>query len=272
MKIFSLLVSVPFCSRKLIGGEFWENSIPDLSGYLSRMPRQFSLFDCDLVYTFSRVSHSVEADLTHIFDGTLTASDPIQSVTLVQNHDTQPGQQLEAPIDDWFNSLAYALILLRAEGYPCVFYGHLYGISGGPKGFIPPTCGGQLGDFILARKLYAYGEQDNYFDFRTCIGWVRRGTWDRKYGCAVVLSNAGAGWKTMYVGTEHKGEVWTDLVCDPTCLLAYISLGGIRQRLQLGRTAKENFTAMRSRSVSIPKTTQRGEISLENRISFVETC
>ena len=93
-----------------------------------------------------------------------------------------------------------------------VFYGDLYGISG-PDGFKGPSCGGQLGDLILARKLYAYGEEDSYFDYPTCIGWVRRGTWDRPNGCAIVLSNAGPGLKEMYVGELHKGEIWTDVVC-----------------------------------------------------------
>ena len=152
------------------------------------------------------------ADLRHIFDGTLVATEDVNAVTLVQNHDSQPGQALSAPIEDFFNPLAYAFILLREKGYPAVFYGHLYGISG-PGDFQGPICGGQLGDFILARKLYAYGEEDKYFDYPTCVGWVRRGTWDRKDGCAVVLSNAGPGWKRMYVGDLHKGEVWTDVVC-----------------------------------------------------------
>jgi alpha-amylase len=184
--------------------------------YLSRMPRQFSLFDCELVYSFSRASNTNSADLRRIFDGTLVATEPVNAVTLVQNHDTQPGQNLPAPIQDFFNPLAYAFILFRREGYPAVFYGHLYGLSG-PNGFTPPICGGQLGDFILARKLYAYGDEDTYFDFPTCVGWVRRGTWDRKDGCAVVLSNAGPGWKRMYVGELHKGEVWTDVVCSFYC-------------------------------------------------------
>jgi len=87
----------------------------------------------------------------------------------------------------------------------------MYGISG-PDAFKPPSCEGQLGDFILARKLYAYGEEDSYFDFPTCVGWVRRGTHDRKDGCAVVLSNAGPGKKRMFVGEEHNGQTWTDVV------------------------------------------------------------
>ena len=192
-------------------GEFWKDDLQTMIKYLSRVPRQFSLFDCPLVYNFGQASKTKSADLTKIFDNTLVGARPVNAVTLVQNHDTQPGQALEVPIEDFFKPLAYALILLRLGGYPSVFYGDLYGLSG-PNGFKDPVCGGQLGNFILARKLYAYGEEESYFDFPTCIGWVRRGTWDRKDGCAVVLSNSGPGEKRMFVGESHKGETWTDVV------------------------------------------------------------
>jgi alpha-amylase len=124
------------------------------------------------------------------------------------NHDTQPYQALEAPIENWFKPLAYALILLRSEGYPCLFYGDLYGISGehpfDPLGILPKLS--------LARKLYSYGKQADYFDYATCLGWVRYGTWDRPAGCAVVVSNAGPGEKRMHVGEMHAGERWTDVL------------------------------------------------------------
>lgn len=128
------------------------------------------------------------------------------------NHDTQPYQALEAQIEGFFKPLAYALILLRADGYPCLFYGDLYGID--PKGEhpFPPACGGSLPDMALARKLYAYGVQKDYFDYATCVGWVRYGTWDRRFGCAVVMSNAGPGTKKMHVGEMHAGEIWTDVL------------------------------------------------------------
>jgi len=179
--------------------------------YLDRVPRQFSLFDCPLVHNFGKISRTESSDLRKVFDNTLVGAKPINAVTLVQNHDTQPGQALEVPIEDFFKPLAYAIILLRLEGYPAVFYGDLYGTSG-PGEFKGPSCEDQLGDLILARKLYAYGEENAYFDYPTCVGWVRRGTWDRKDGCAVVMSNAGPGEKRMFVGKEHKGEVWTDVV------------------------------------------------------------
>ena len=130
--------------------------------------------------------------------------------TVVMNHDTQPGQTVETPIEAFFKPLAYSLILLRKEGYPCVFYGDLYGMKG--KNPEKPSCGGQLGDLILARKLYAYGDQEDYFNEANCIGFVRRGTIDKPSGLACVMSNAAPGEIKMSVGTEHKGEVWTDVL------------------------------------------------------------
>ena len=138
------------------------------------------------------------------------------------NHDTQPYQALEAPIEPWFKPLAYALILLRDAGYPCVFYGDLYGMKGpeeegedGTKHTVsfPPSCSGALPKLVLARKLYAYGKQEDHFaDSPSCLGWVRYGTWDRRFGCAVVMSNAGPATKRMHVGEMHAGEKWTDVL------------------------------------------------------------
>lgn len=126
------------------------------------------------------------------------------------NHDTQPGQTVATKIEGFFKPLAYSLIMLRQEGYPTVFYGDLYGMKGeNPE---PPACNNQLADIVLARKLYAYGQQDDYFDDQSCIGFVRRGTEDKPHGLACVMSNAKENQKKMSVGTEHKGEVWTDIL------------------------------------------------------------
>lgn len=96
---------------------------------------------------------------------------------------------MDTPIHPDFIPHAYALILLRQDGYPCVFYGDLYGIKGRyPRA---PTCFGKLPDLILARKIYAYGEQVDYFDRRDCVGWVRKGISahpGRRSGMAVVMS------------------------------------------------------------------------------------
>lgn len=209
-------------------GEFWEDSLEAMTTYIRRMQHKFSLFDAPLVFNFSEISNTEGADLTKVFDGTLVQSEPVnagkwtsmksfviseadlESVTLVMNHDTQPYQALATDIQPFFKPLAYALILLRAEGYPCVFYGDIYGIKGDHP--FPPSCGGKVPDLSLARKLYAYGEQRDYFDSPQCIGWTRLGTWDRPFGLACVMSNAGPNEKWMYVGQDHKEEIWTDIL------------------------------------------------------------
>lgn len=83
---------------------------------------------------------------------------------------SRASQTLIAP---FFKPLAYALILLRWQGQPCVFYGDLYGIQGGPNPRPGPSCGGKLPILTRARKLYAYGDQRDYFDKRHCIGMYK---------------------------------------------------------------------------------------------------
>ena len=194
-------------------GEFWKTSTPSLQDYLSKMNHKFNLFDAPLVENFHRISTGERADLRQVFDNSLTQAEPYNSVTLVQNHDTQPSQALQLEVTGWFIPLAYAFILLRIDGYPCLFYGDVYGIKGGVENdWRGPAAGGKIPDMTLARKLYSYGELNDYWEQPNLIGWVRRGTWDRPDGCAVVLSNAEMGEIRMFVGELHKGEVWTDVL------------------------------------------------------------
>jgi alpha-amylase len=50
--------------------------------------------------------------MSTLMDNTLMSEQPPLAVTLVQNHDTQPCQAMESPVEDWFKPLAYAFILL----------------------------------------------------------------------------------------------------------------------------------------------------------------
>lgn len=191
-------------------GEHWTGDRETLISWLDQMDHKFSLYDAPLLNTFSQMSKTEAADLRKVFDGSLVQAKPVNSVTVVQNHDTQKGQTVETPVEGFFKPLAYALILLRREGYPCIFYGDLYGTRG--EHAEPPSCGDKLADIAAARKLYAYGEQDDYWDQKNCVGFVRRGTHDRPAGLACVMSNTGPSQIKMHVGPEHKGEVWTDVL------------------------------------------------------------
>lgn len=130
------------------------------------------------------------------------------------------------PVAPWFLPLAYALILLRANsGTPCVFYSDLFGSIGQqhppPKSansrtYVPPLSGGKvLPRLMLARKLWAYGAQHDYFDDPHCIGFTRLGHPSRSdgHGLAVIMTNSWEyGDKQMFVGKHHAGEIWTDLL------------------------------------------------------------
>ena len=191
-------------------GEFWTGDAELMSKWLDDMDHKFSLYDAPLLYNFSQISKTEGGDLRKVFDNSLVQKQPISAVTVVMNHDTQPGQTVATPIEGFFKPLAYSLILLRNAGYPCPFYGDLYGMKGeNPE---PPSCGGKLADIILARKAYAYGDQEDYWDDPNCIGFVRRGTWDKPNGLACIMSNAGPGEIRMAVGDMHKGEKWTDVL------------------------------------------------------------
>ncbi|KAF7593846.1 hypothetical protein BBP40_010781 [Aspergillus hancockii] len=196
-------------------GEYWSGDARVLLHYLQKMEYQLSLFDAPLVSRFSRISRTGGADLRMVFDGSLVESKPEHAVTFVMNHHTQPGQSLEAPIASFFQPLAYALILLRNKGQPCLFYGDLYGIRRGVKNPMTPSCGGKLPILARARKLYAYGEQCNYFDQANCIGayrFVRYGNRRHPSGLACIMSNTGGSYKRMYVGQDHARERWTDIL------------------------------------------------------------
>ena len=99
----------------------------------------------------------------------------------------------------WFKPLAYALILLRRDGYPCVFAADYYGAhytdrgSDGNEHEIWMESHRWLIDrFLHARKTSSYGDQYDYLDHATCIGWTRLGSEAAPGGMAVILSNAGS--------------------------------------------------------------------------------
>ncbi|MEK4061311.1 MULTISPECIES: alpha-amylase [Paenibacillus] len=192
-----------------IVGEFWNSNLEACREFLNTVDYQIDLFDVSLHYKlYSAALEGRDFDLTQIFNDTLVQTHPGNAVTFVDNHDSQPHEALESWIGDWFKQSAYALILLRRDGYPVVFYGDYYGIGGptpveGKKAAIDPL--------LYTRYHKAYGEQDDYFDHPNTIGWVRRGVEEIEgSGCAVVISNGDQGEKRMFLGEERAGEVWKD--------------------------------------------------------------
>lgn len=186
-------------------GEYWTPKIEALKHFVELTESGMMLFDSCLHYNFAEAAKKgKDYDLQGIFEDTLVKENPKLAITLVSNHDTQPLQALESVVDAWFKPLAYALILLRRSGYPCIFAADYYGAQykdvgkDGEEYEIEMQSHRWIIDKLMeARKTYAYGEEYDYFDDPNCVGWTRAGNENYKGGLAVVLSNGAAGTKTM---------------------------------------------------------------------------
>jgi alpha-amylase len=193
-------------------GEYWSHNFDTLSWYLGNSGGRLNLFDAPLHHNFHKASKAGgHYDMRTLFDGTLMKELPLFAVTLVENHDTQPLQSLEAVVESWFKPLAYAIILLREQGYPCVFYADYYGAHYKDKG----RDGNEheiwmdshqwiIDRFLFARQNFAYGPQYDYIDHPDVIGWTRLGTEHHPYAMAVILSDGPGGSKWMEVGKPFK--------------------------------------------------------------------
>lgn len=214
-------------------GEYWSSNINALHWYISATEGQMSLFDVPLHYNFHVASKSGgNYDMRYILNNTLMQQQPAKAVTFVENHDSQPLQALESVVESWFKPLAYAIILLRQEGYPCVFYGDYYGAHYKDKGYEIWLDSHRwlLDKFLYARKHFAYGPQYDYFDHFNTIGWTRLGDSEHPKAMAVLMSDGPEGSKWMEVGkpntvfydlTEHikepvhtNGDGWGNFRCN----------------------------------------------------------
>jgi alpha-amylase len=226
-------------------GEFWSYDRGMLELYLQKSSGRMSLFDAPLHLAFYQASRDPGYDLRTLFDSSLVKDNPVKAVTLVENHDTQPLQSLESPVDFWFKPLAYACILLRRDGYPCVFYPDWFGASYVDRGgdgdnyqiSLAPVPG--LEEMVKARRDLAYGEQRDYFDFPKVVGWTREGEPDKPgSGLAVLLSSGAEGWKWMEMGRAWAGRKMRDL------------LGKRREILTVNESGWAQFT-VDARSLSV---------------------
>ena len=189
-------------------GEYWKGDLGSIVEYLDNVNYQADLFDVPLHFNFFTASKNGSAyDLREVFNNSLVINKKLFSVTFVDNHDSQWGSSLESQIDSWFKPLAYALILLIADGYPCIFYGDYYGVGGkeSPHRWM-------IDKLLYTRKHYAYGEQINYFDDPNLIGIVRKGAEEHPdSGLVMILSNHTEGSKKINIGKEHAGETWFEI-------------------------------------------------------------
>lgn len=204
-------------------GEYWSYDVDALHHFIEVTGGDVALFDAPLHLNFSEASKAGHHfEMSAIFENTLVKNNPTLAVTIVANHDTQPLQALESVVEDWFKPLAYALILLRREGYPCVFYADYYGASyedvgrdGNTYQIVMTAQQKTIDAFLAVRRTHAYGDQHDYFDHPNTIGWTRHGSEEHPGGLAVVLSNGDSGTKRMQTALpDHEFRDLTGNVPD----------------------------------------------------------
>lgn len=190
-------------------GEYWDEDVDKEKDYMDSTNYKIDLFDVALHYNlFSASNEGEEYDLTKIFDGSLVADAPLKAVTFVDNHDTQPSQSLESYVEPWFKEIAYGLILLRKDGFPCLFYGDYYGIGGE---FKTPPMKDMIDKLALIRKNHAYGDQDDYFIEEDLIGFLRHGDEEHPGKMTAVISTREKKSIKMFLGEDQKGKVFADI-------------------------------------------------------------
>lgn len=193
-------------------GEYWLYDTDEKNKYLYETKYHTDLFDVALHYNMEQASKNASNyDIRQIFDNTLVEEHPLIAVTFVDNHDSQPGQALESFVERWFKKIAYSLILLRKDGYPCVFYGDYYGIEGEHA---VESQKDMINQLIDIRKRYAYGEQTDYPEAKDLIGWVRHGNDEHPGSLAVLISTGDAKTMRMQVGEENAGKIFIELTGD----------------------------------------------------------
>lgn len=216
-------------------GEYWNGDLETLDAYVESVGHKVNLFDVPLHYNMFQASkEGKNYDLQNILKNTLTEHHCDLAVTFVDNHDSQSGSSLESQIEDWFKPLAYGLILLMKDGYPCIFYGDYYGIKGEKS---PHT---KIIDILLdARQKYAYGEQIDYFDHPSTVGFIRTGDEEHSgSGLVFLMSNDEAGSKMMSLGEKHKNEVWHEIT------------GSIQKEVTLDEKGNGEFS-VESRNIAV---------------------
>ncbi len=198
-------------------GEYWSPDIGVLERYVDQMGGRMTIFGVALHYHFAEASRSGgHYDMRRLLDQTLVRTRSRDVVTFVDNHDSQPLQALESTVEPWFKPLAYAILLLRQEGYPCIFYPDYYGATyedwgrDGQRHTVTLPSHRWLIDRLLhARRHYAWGPQIDYLDHWNRIGWVRLGDSDHPKAMAVLASDGPEGTKWMDV--QRPNAAFIDL-------------------------------------------------------------
>lgn len=181
--------------------EAWFRNLTDLKNYASATGGRTSLFDVPLHYTFQSMSSGNGSwDMRGLQFAGFTESNPTLSVSFVDNHDTdQTGGALYSPVVN-LKMLAYAYILTRANGYPCVFYKDYYNYN----------LGGQIKTLMAIRKANAYGAAYEYTSVDDADYYAYSRAGDSIHKGLMMILNDGSSARTKGITSPFKNATLTD--------------------------------------------------------------
>lgn len=230
-------------SRNLFAvGEFNSDNLDELKEYVHQTYAQVSLFDFPLQRKLVRASQQQSHfDMRSLSYGTLTAQLPVFSVTFVHSHDDQPPIHFQEGrgqwVGDWFVAQAYALILLRDEGYPMVSDVDLI------------RHAELVQRMTLARAHCTYGWRHDRFDHPNTVGWSFSGSDGYDNSLAVVMTNGvratkwlptgrpGVSYRDLLDGRSHttvtNGEGWAEFTCPDRSASVWVEATKYEQIKQL---------------------------------------
>jgi alpha-amylase len=182
-------------------GEFLHDNINLLHDYISNTYGQISMYDVPLQRKIVLASQQENRfDMGSIFINTLMNDQPTLAVTYVHSHDDMPpmfGNSYRGQyVGEWFISQAYAIVLLRDLGYPCV-------------SDVDTICHpDMIKRYMLLRQECTYGDRFDKIDHNNTIGWSYSGGAGFDNSMAVVLTNGGYGKK--WLPTQHANTRYLD--------------------------------------------------------------
>jgi alpha-amylase len=195
-------------------GEFIAGDTKQLHDYIVRVsasgayPQRITLFDFPLRFKFKEAAQKGDSyDLRWLSSGTLVSEDPTLAVTFVENHDYEYGRDFESHVEEWFKPLAYAFILLRQGGYPCIFFPDYFGTDNN-RSWRPYQLEGRgyLDLLLKLRKQFALGDE-RYYAARNIAGWIRMGFVPGAKGAmAVVINNSFGGVQGIRMDTGRPNQ------------------------------------------------------------------
>ncbi|MCI1187409.1 alpha-amylase [Hymenobacter sp. DH14] len=195
------LDAVKGTSGRFAVSEAWFRNLADMNNYAASTGGRTSLFDVPLHYLFNDMSNGNGAwDMRGLQFAGFTEANGALSVSFVDNHDTdQQGGALYSPVAN-LKMLAYAYILTRDKGYPCVFYRDYYEYG----------LGAQIKKLIAIRKANAYGAAAEYTSTNDANVYAYSRAGDSTHKGLLMLLNDGGSAASKGITTPFANATLTD--------------------------------------------------------------